>query len=261
MAEQCPGEGAEGDEFNVVRSLAVEEPIRRLLSVRESDPWPYRWWQTVHCGEGEEGIGLAVVQCSAGGGECDATQCSVGGTETTTRCVEMQCNDVVVSELVYYLSDFLFGTLAGNTCNARAVVTTTSGAACVSRVAWLVHVLSPSAPARVCAALPSQPPPGSTSLCIMSLLISHSTLRWGKCHLRISGDLGGGVNKYPLALATKSTTNHQVSIHTHPHPSTMATKVFQTPSPTLVVGNLETKTKKPELRSQLYALFTPYGRM
>lgn len=36
---------------------------------------------------------------------------------------------------------------------------------------------------------------------------------------------------------------------------------FATPSPTLFVGNLETKTKKPELRAQLYALFTPYGRV
>ncbi|BEI85889.1 hypothetical protein CcaverHIS002_0601760 [Cutaneotrichosporon cavernicola] len=36
---------------------------------------------------------------------------------------------------------------------------------------------------------------------------------------------------------------------------------YATPSPTLFVGNLETKTKKPELRSQLYALFTPYGRV
>jgi hypothetical protein len=36
---------------------------------------------------------------------------------------------------------------------------------------------------------------------------------------------------------------------------------FATPSPTLFVGNLEGKTKKIELRKQLYALFTPYGRM
>ncbi|WOO81051.1 U2 small nuclear ribonucleoprotein B'' [Vanrija pseudolonga] len=36
---------------------------------------------------------------------------------------------------------------------------------------------------------------------------------------------------------------------------------FAAPSPTLFVGNLEGKTKKPELRSQLYALFTPYGRV
>ncbi|CAK9781913.1 hypothetical protein CC85DRAFT_288535 [Cutaneotrichosporon oleaginosum] len=36
---------------------------------------------------------------------------------------------------------------------------------------------------------------------------------------------------------------------------------YATPSPTLFVGNLATKTKKPELRSQLYALFTPYGRV
>ncbi|CAD6566666.1 MAG: hypothetical protein TREMPRED_002889 [Tremellales sp. Tagirdzhanova-0007] len=34
-----------------------------------------------------------------------------------------------------------------------------------------------------------------------------------------------------------------------------------TPSPTLYVSGLETKTKKPELRAQLYALFTPYGRV
>ncbi|KAK4689964.1 hypothetical protein P7C73_g142, partial [Tremellales sp. Uapishka_1] len=33
------------------------------------------------------------------------------------------------------------------------------------------------------------------------------------------------------------------------------------PSTTLYVANLETKTKKPELRAQLYALFTPYGRI
>ncbi|KAL1411220.1 hypothetical protein Q8F55_002171 [Vanrija albida] len=36
---------------------------------------------------------------------------------------------------------------------------------------------------------------------------------------------------------------------------------FAAPSPTLFVGNLEGKTKKPELRQQLYALFTPYGRV
>lgn len=34
-----------------------------------------------------------------------------------------------------------------------------------------------------------------------------------------------------------------------------------TPSLTLYVSNLETKTKKPELRANLYALFTPYGRV
>ncbi|KAI9638557.1 RNA-binding domain-containing protein [Dioszegia hungarica] len=34
-----------------------------------------------------------------------------------------------------------------------------------------------------------------------------------------------------------------------------------TPSMTLYVSNLETKTKKPELHSQLYSLFTPYGRV
>ncbi|WVQ78143.1 hypothetical protein IAT38_000224 [Cryptococcus sp. DSM 104549] len=36
---------------------------------------------------------------------------------------------------------------------------------------------------------------------------------------------------------------------------------FATPSPTLYVSGLETKTKKPELRAQLYALFTPFGRV
>lgn len=39
------------------------------------------------------------------------------------------------------------------------------------------------------------------------------------------------------------------------------TMAYATPSPTLFVGNLSTKTKKPELRSQLYSLFTPYGRV
>ncbi|RSH91192.1 hypothetical protein EHS25_009491 [Saitozyma podzolica] len=34
-----------------------------------------------------------------------------------------------------------------------------------------------------------------------------------------------------------------------------------TPSPTLYISNLETKTKKPELRQQLYSLFTPYGQV
>ncbi|EIW69518.1 hypothetical protein TREMEDRAFT_24129, partial [Tremella mesenterica DSM 1558] len=33
------------------------------------------------------------------------------------------------------------------------------------------------------------------------------------------------------------------------------------PSPTLFITNLETKTKKIELRSQLYALFTPFGKV
>ncbi|WVR05032.1 hypothetical protein IAU60_002044 [Kwoniella sp. DSM 27419] len=36
---------------------------------------------------------------------------------------------------------------------------------------------------------------------------------------------------------------------------------LQAPSPTLYVANLETKTKKPELKAQLYALFTPYGQV
>ncbi|WRT66956.1 uncharacterized protein IL334_003921 [Kwoniella shivajii] len=36
---------------------------------------------------------------------------------------------------------------------------------------------------------------------------------------------------------------------------------LSTPSPTLYVSNLETKTKKPELRASLYALFTPYGQI
>ncbi|WWD15764.1 hypothetical protein CI109_100186 [Kwoniella shandongensis] len=36
---------------------------------------------------------------------------------------------------------------------------------------------------------------------------------------------------------------------------------FPTPSPTLYVSGLEGKTKKPELRAQLYALFTPFGRV
>ncbi|OCF35254.1 hypothetical protein I317_01379 [Kwoniella heveanensis CBS 569] len=36
---------------------------------------------------------------------------------------------------------------------------------------------------------------------------------------------------------------------------------LQTPSPTLYVSGLEGKTKKPELRAQLYALFNPYGRV
>ncbi|KAL7422242.1 hypothetical protein Q5752_002888 [Cryptotrichosporon argae] len=34
-----------------------------------------------------------------------------------------------------------------------------------------------------------------------------------------------------------------------------------TPSPTLYITNLETKTKKTELRQQLYAFFNPYGRV
>ncbi|WWC85314.1 uncharacterized protein L201_000176 [Kwoniella dendrophila CBS 6074] len=33
------------------------------------------------------------------------------------------------------------------------------------------------------------------------------------------------------------------------------------PSPTLYVSNLETKTKKPELKASLYSLFTPYGQI
>nr|XP_019002417.1 uncharacterized protein I203_04898 [Kwoniella mangroviensis CBS 8507]OCF65878.1 hypothetical protein I203_04898 [Kwoniella mangroviensis CBS 8507] len=33
------------------------------------------------------------------------------------------------------------------------------------------------------------------------------------------------------------------------------------PSPTLYVSNLETKTKKPELKASLYSLFTPYGQV
>lgn len=37
--------------------------------------------------------------------------------------------------------------------------------------------------------------------------------------------------------------------------------ILSTPSPTLYVSGLETKTKKPELRQQLYALFSPYGRV
>nr|ODN83803.1 hypothetical protein L203_05201 [Cryptococcus depauperatus CBS 7841] len=37
--------------------------------------------------------------------------------------------------------------------------------------------------------------------------------------------------------------------------------VVSTPSLTLYVAGLETKTKKPELRQQLYALFTPYGKV
>ncbi|WVQ98482.1 hypothetical protein IAU59_005608 [Kwoniella sp. CBS 9459] len=36
---------------------------------------------------------------------------------------------------------------------------------------------------------------------------------------------------------------------------------LQTPSPTLYISGLEGKTKKPELRAQLYALFNPYGRV
>ncbi|WVF72460.1 hypothetical protein IAT40_007275 [Kwoniella sp. CBS 6097] len=36
---------------------------------------------------------------------------------------------------------------------------------------------------------------------------------------------------------------------------------LQTPSPTLYVSGFEGKTKKPELRAQLYALFNPYGRI
>lgn len=37
--------------------------------------------------------------------------------------------------------------------------------------------------------------------------------------------------------------------------------ILSTPSPTLYVSGLETKTKKQELRQQLYALFSPYGRV
>lgn len=36
---------------------------------------------------------------------------------------------------------------------------------------------------------------------------------------------------------------------------------YAVPSLTLYVTNLETKTKKPELKASLYALFTPYGRV
>ncbi|ORX39707.1 hypothetical protein BD324DRAFT_614682 [Kockovaella imperatae] len=36
---------------------------------------------------------------------------------------------------------------------------------------------------------------------------------------------------------------------------------LQTPSLSLYITNIESKVKKPELRSQLYALFTPYGRV
>lgn len=37
--------------------------------------------------------------------------------------------------------------------------------------------------------------------------------------------------------------------------------ILSTPSPTLYVSGLETKTKKGELKQQLYALFSPYGRV
>ncbi|KIY31269.1 hypothetical protein I305_06378 [Cryptococcus gattii E566] len=37
--------------------------------------------------------------------------------------------------------------------------------------------------------------------------------------------------------------------------------ILSTPSPTLYVSGLETKTKKQELKQQLYALFSPYGRV
>jgi len=60
-----------------------------------------------------------------------------------------------------------------------------------------------------------------------------------------------------------------VDIHTYPHITSRpadkghiaSNMALQTPSLTLYVTNLEGKTKKPELKASLYALFTPYGRV
>lgn len=44
-------------------------------------------------------------------------------------------------------------------------------------------------------------------------------------------------------------------------PSTSTPTPSSQPNPTLYIKNLNTKTKKPELRRQLYSLFSTYGKV